>query len=569
MPIRINELGRKMLGKLDISQDLPLQSSSSNINCCFFINLVARLREASNQVQVLDKRYWAVVSGQTDKPEIGGKAQALRDATPDALKAGFVLPHRTVAAMDVFKSPQHWEYAQRVLSEGADFDTLMNALLSKDDFWRRRSIVDIEKFERETVFTPDDERTIAQLLKMFQTGVPLVVRSSAHGDACGNGNFASRFVWVNDPEEQQRQFKLAVMGVLLSQYKKSALAYRADLGLPEGMAVMFEPVFGGQWKSDYEELENELYFGPAFGGYAISGTRDIEPFAVVAPGLPTKAVNFHGARIEPDRKGDLIDLLYNLRLRTPSAKDDISVVGDLLVLGDRSLFASTDSRVSKVDHSDSICPEANSDHIFTKLARFAELRGVRQYVEFGLDYLKRRWQLALLQCADHKQNEDCHYFQGGKILAEGTSVENGGDKICNGILIVRGENALPAIREMNSLHPGYLILMYTTTLSKLTKLSGWWGKLDYASINNANAFLESGGHNGHESLGGHLGGGPKEKGMILGGDRSLIEVLETALETAHGIPSNADSDTPYQFYDVKVRVRASVREQRVTIEKVE
>lgn len=511
-------------------------------------------------VQAIDKRHWAVIGGR----EIGGKAQALRDATANALEAGFFMSRRTIAAMEAFKSPQRWEIARGLLGERVNIDNLMHAIRTGSGEYINGK--DPLPLIRQTTLTPEEEQIVLQVMKRFKAGTPLAVRSSAYGDACGNGNYSSSFVWMDDEARMREEFKLAFIKVLLSQFKTSAIAYRKDLELPEGVAVMVETVFGVRWHKVRWHNDENSCFGPDYGGYAISGTEDIEGFTIINHGLPTKAVELYGIRIgEHCGIAELSDCFKIMEYATQKSKKGHGLNGELVVLNRPNMGiwsgAIRDARI--MDMFSDVSP----DYIFSRLSKFTELRGIRQYVEYALRIMNGKPELALLQCANDVAN-DCYYAFGGKMLAEGASVENGGDKICKGIIIARSEDALDAIRRMN-MTKGYLLVIYATALGAMAGMG--YNKLQSNDVNQANAIIESGGYTGHGSLGGHFGGGLKERGIILAGGDDIAEGIEHAMGEIFGIPKNSSNEhtAPYQIYDVKVRVWASEREQRVIIEKAE
>ncbi|MFA6530373.1 MAG: hypothetical protein WCT31_01480 [Candidatus Micrarchaeia archaeon] len=511
--------------------------------------------------QELDKRYWNVIGG----TEIGGKAQALRDATPAAIEARFFMPKRIVAGMERFTSHPGWEYAKELLAQRKKLDDMLTGIGNPNA--NTFGVFDAQRLLAGTKFSDDEERMLVEIFKRIPAGTPWIARSSAHGDACGNGNYASRFIF-NYGTEQERfaEFKLAVMGVVMSQYSLDAIAYRKDLNLPEGVAVMLEPVFGAWWKSGWEHLSHRRYFGPDYGGISVYGNKNFEGFTVICKGLPTSAVRNIGVRIDYD---DLFDISRNTLgeyyansyANTPQVEGRSELLrGEFLEMNERKL--DSDDRLEREVRGTERISRMNLEWLAGAHDQLNDELGMFTYIEYGaLAKRNEEPQIALIQVAPLKHSEEPKWVcQGGRAIAMGKAVESGGTKACDGIIIVKTAEALERLREYNGANNGYVLIFWQPALLRLA------GKLGYADTNGANAIFydasENSASEGHRSLEGHLGGGPKERGCITGGGRNIEKQLEGLLG-----PSDIVEDTEeVRIYRTRVIVDARLREQSWTME---
>ncbi|MFA6530374.1 MAG: hypothetical protein WCT31_01485 [Candidatus Micrarchaeia archaeon] len=496
----------------------------------------------------LDARLWRVVGGQN----MGDKALWLRRYSLEAVQSGFSMSRRTVAAMEAFKSPERWEIAKGLLEEGLPIEHVTNAIDSgSGDYIYGR---DPSRLIAQTRLTDNEERIIFEVMKRYGKNIPLAVRSSAFGDASGNGNYSSAFVWARTEEERRKYFRLACIEVLLSQFKPAALAYRRDFSLPEGIAIMVEPVAGIRWKGKHEK--ERTYFGPEYGGYAISGTMDFGAFSIIWPGLPTKAVEMHGIRISPNDYEELFGMTFDNWRKTEKAKSRFgNVSGELLNLNELMII---DCTVGVMDtrHISEKIGDMPTEWLFQRLEMLARAIGKRLYIEFGAVANHNGPLSFLLQLAEYKQSKDANFSDLGVVLANGTYVENGGEKACKGIMLVKNGGGIEVLKTANVRHSEYLLVLSTNALRN--------ARIPYDEVNGANVILESGCDDNHGGLGGHFTGTPRERGVVLAGGGGIIEQLEQQL----GEPAFKVADL-FSRYDAKVCVRASVKEQRVTIEQVD
>ena len=75
-------------------------------------------------------------------------------------------------------------------------------------------------------------KLVKQIHRNFK-GIPLAVRSSAHGDCRGTGIYDSKFCFnINNEDKTLDGLVKAIKAVMVSEFSDSAIAFRKDLGLP-------------------------------------------------------------------------------------------------------------------------------------------------------------------------------------------------------------------------------------------------------------------------------------------------------------------------------------------------
>lgn len=504
----------------------------------------------------IDQKYWKILGN----GDLGGKAEELRKCTAEALAAGFYMHPRIVATMGTFRSVERWEYAKDLILNGrASSSGIANALW----YGRGTHELDVERLANETTFSPNDIADMMNILRYLPKGVPLAVRSSAYGDACGNGNYSSKLVYGASEAEQWERLRLAVIRVLLSQFDKKAIAYRTDLGLPEGIAVMFEPVLGVRWG------DNQGHFGPCLGGYAVSRMGSIEGMTIVWDGLPSMAVRVIGSHLTEGMESATDELtigeaISDGRYSTPEMKRMYARDS-----GKIELISFTDGEKQTclrglVTPEIGVSTEITVNGFFSLLNRLAGYIGKRIYIEYGVVGSQGKPEVGLLQLAEYKQELGGSVELNGTEITVGRRVENGGEKTCDGIFVLDNCMGFSRLQEYNKTHRNYLLVIDASTVSGLRDI------ISYDSINNASAIIEDGGDaHGAGDLNGHLGGGPKQKGVILAYAPSAGRDIEKAAGGERGIAhletEEREGITRYRIYAGKVRVCANVLEQRVAV----
>ena len=233
-----------------------------------------KAREA--QLSALAEKFWTIIGFGS----IGAKAEELLRKTWAIERAGFDVNPRTVLAMGFFEAFKERRGINAALARGASSEEL-------------------QQLVREGQFDEPEMKTFRRLVKQIHRdfrGIPLVVRSSAHGDCRGTGVYDSEFcINLNDEVKTLDDLAKAVKAVMISEFSESAIAFRKDLGLPEGVAVILEPVFGQRFKKHPDS--GIIRFGPKYGGFGYTSGTD-GGYVFFAAGLPTTAVKGKGIKVK-------------------------------------------------------------------------------------------------------------------------------------------------------------------------------------------------------------------------------------------------------------------------------
>ena len=208
------------------------------------------------------------------KGNIGEKARQLLEKTPKLKSIGFTIPHRTLLAEG---------FLDRLLQHNDIAPTLKEVEASPQVI----SKITSGNF-------PDEARATLQRISHSYGNIPLMVRSSAEGDARGTGTYTSELT-ENKPELVGK----ALQKVLVSYFSESAIAFRRDAQTGEGFGVMIEPVVG-QHITQTEDVTSFEYFAPILSGFGYTSTSRGEGYVNAVPGLGGGVDTRNGERL--DRK---------------------------------------------------------------------------------------------------------------------------------------------------------------------------------------------------------------------------------------------------------------------------
>lgn len=147
-----------------------------------------------------------------------------------------------------------------------------------------------------------NEATQAALIRAHEahdTAQALVIRSSAEGDASGNGVYESRFA-TNAPEMVLRE-----AGVVVGSFStESAKDFRAQTELGDDFALMVQPVVGQVLGAD-EYWEN---YGPYLSGFGYSSSADHpNGYINVVAGIGGGVSRSGGQLVTPEDLEDIVD----------------------------------------------------------------------------------------------------------------------------------------------------------------------------------------------------------------------------------------------------------------------
>ncbi|MEK6979721.1 MAG: PEP/pyruvate-binding domain-containing protein [Candidatus Micrarchaeota archaeon] len=403
-------------------------------------------------------------------------------------------------------------------------------------------------------------KLVKQIHRNFK-GIPLAVRSSAHGDCRGTGIYDSKFCFnINNEDKTLDGLVKAIKAVMVSEFSDSAIAFRKDLGLPGGIAVMIEPVFGQTFKKHHDS--GIVRFGPLYGGFGYTSCSDGEGYVLIAAGLPTGTVKGEGLKIKESDERPLDIVQYDEYERLSAG-----------LVGREMKFYASDATLLYVARNDTdhleIVPKAvlheNLAWLFAKLKQLERLAGKPQYVEYAIAEKEGQVCVTILQIADadKKQHEEKEVVESEKTITIGGYVRGSGEVESDTVLFARSEKDIPLLRKLNAGLTDYVVV-YVGDLTKSIQRR----PIEYADINNARVLVETPGISGkidhRDAPEGHFKG-------LLDTTKKIYMIGSEIDWTKLGEPDIVKDDRGGAIfvYHKKVRVLASEKQQKAIVEVVE
>jgi hypothetical protein len=218
---------------------------------------------------------------------------------------------------------------------------------------------------------PSLAKIVQDALNALNNPPYVAVRSDPFGDDTGIGVYESFLVDTRDVNKVIE----AVIRVVGSHEIEEAVAFRRELNLKDGIAVMIQPVVGDSYETLYENLKGTVKaFGPAWSLTLQVGGAQVEAFAV--PGL--------GSPMDP--------LLYKKQLYLQSTGNFFSGTSELSSRANGSIIG---HGLCQSDEASSVqavaMPQGSSKILGTSTSRvkdaLAQLRSKgRQYLEVCIDW---------------------------------------------------------------------------------------------------------------------------------------------------------------------------------------
>ena len=419
---------------------------------------------------------------------------------------------------------------------------------------------DIETRIRNGRLTRKQYQALAEATEPYGN-IPAAIRSSAEGDARGTGIYTSRYV-ANKPEALASAFT----DVLASYFSRDAVAYRKRAGLPEGFAIIVEPVVG-QVVGDYFVLP--------LSGFGYTSTSRTDAYIRVVPGF-FDAVS--------TKKGIVLDRELMMMNRESATKNlatellgiafhsDIRANTFMGYLGtgepvEQTAFdiARSEFVTRKVALGKESCIELlNMDvlGLFDRLKRVEEALGP-QYFEFGLT-ADGNVVCHVVQISDIDKNLDYMDFGEGKVLLDADRVTGTGIRKCRGLVWCARKEDIETLDDFNASHTGY-VLVYKE------KLAALYRRMKFANYSNASVLVEDQEYSGRslvitmdaldhrtEDPVSHLCGAAAKAGMLIGATR-VIDGLRFS-----DLPYSVLGDNMW-FIDRDFEVIASERQDRLQV----
>lgn len=482
---------------------------------------------------------------------VGEKARQLMEKTPVLKAIGFSVPRRTVLAEGYFDS-----FFQR--------NGIGTSLSSVD------SNVSLAQRVKAGSFSLDDFTTLQRICASYGS-VPLMVRSSAEGDARGTGTYSSELT-ENNPGFVRK----ALQKVLASYFSDSAIAFRRDAQTGEGLGVIVEPVVGQQLTKTYEYGGGTVeFFAPVLSGFGYTSTLKGEGYLNAVPGLGGGVDTKDGLKITRSSleavggnlMEDLMDDRRDDRYSDPWGRDRPL----LLRSGTEGKVYSSPTRYRRkasVYHQDMDLlrndgfRNLNMLPAFEMMGRMEAAFGKPQYFEWAMTMEGGQPRYWILQIADVNKRADHMEFEDyGEVLFMAHTVTGTGIKECDKIANCWNPDDVDRLNRFNQQNRDYA-LIYS---SRMTTSFGrdLCRKLEYADFSNASVFIEiqDAKHVGDPVA--HLGGQLDVTGKLFG-------VLDYDAET----PPNWDAvreakidEEGLKVFNGKIKVVASEKQDKMVIYK--
>ncbi len=391
------------------------------------------------KAQLHYKNNWHLFGGK----KLGGKAQMLYDASLLCEEVGFKPNPRAVLSMEwteIFK--QKWKPTEKQL---------------------------------------DDLKLI---LNIFSEHPFLAIRSSANGDSTGTGLYNSFYCKNNFND-----VIYFIKQVLESENSPSAVAFRKDLGIEGGMAIIIEPVIGTwhQGNSDYfsKRITPGRFFGPNISGCGYSSTNYGNGYIRLSFGLPKNAVaqNFSVLDFKDSNLFDMDRFLQERPSEYSTLFENISMINQ---------------KGREITNTNEIV------HIFTmpdlepsieKIKKLESLLTHAIYFEWSLilDFLGRPEEDFILQLSKpDKSNPQVFPLNPQNVFATSTEVLGEGSAKCSGAIVVFSKGDYGILSNFNSKNKGYLLFISNDGALRTFNLEGRVEQPNYSMFNNCGAVLSFG-----------------------------------------------------------------------------
>jgi len=542
-----------------------------------------------DELDRLDKQYWTIIGNGS----IGAKAEELRNKTWPALASGFTTHRRFVLAMELMKA-----FRVRNNLQNGMFDGL-------EDY-------KIDAMKKTFEFSPEEIEIARKILQALPK-TPLVVRSSAHADCLGTGIYDSDFISNNLSEKDNlKQLLVAIRNVLASEFYPDGIAFRRNMGIPEGMAVIIEPVFGVKNRSrpEYEEYDKdgkevyEEFFAPFYGGIGYTSTSYSGPLIGVGAGIPTKVMETGGIEMIEGDTRRLIDLFGNPEnVHGFLRKDERAICGsssdqtfeDLTKTHGISLASGYVEEIYSPE-TFPIFEREKLDWLFSKLRILEQLIGKPQRIEWaaidkqlekrtffnGFDGVpgindffraeqerqpKSKPNVCMLQIGEvNPKQEFYHFSDSERTIMRSRYVKGTGIRECNGLVWIRTESELGLLRKYNAENKEH-ITMYPEGMTRVKRKILSFHNLSNSSLvvemMEQNALLH--GHHDNTPLS-HFGGALEANNILfmVVTDGSLDDMWDKIIGRRKIIKGSGDSKL--WVFEGKFRVTMSDAQKRAVVE---
>lgn len=441
--------------------------------------------------------------------------------------------------------------------------------------FRRRNNIDREistpgeiRAVRNTVLNCPFNKSELEFLRFvfdeLETGVPLVIRSSAHGDAPGTGFYHSDFyIKQGSSKLDFEKFIKLIKIVLASEFSESAFLFRQKRDLDPGMAIIIEPVFGRDVTSEVK-LGTGTYSAPDLSGFGYSSTGYGSGYVSVVSGMSTTAVAGGGI---------LVPNAYGGRTNFDAYCYDHRLTSRLKDLNDSaSVFSFEDGRLISTEFWSNAQMRFSLTDLFTRLEQLEQLIGRPQYIEWAVrgrgSFGAEPYEVAILQISDIYPSEDSVVFpeHPESVVTSSSFVMKGGAESCREVFFLSDRIPVRILEEFNRRYKGYVLVADYKYFSLVRGSHEYMGggalramHLKYSQYNNAAAIVVCGPQEACWSVKGHFDGALKGTDTI--GMFQVTSARGIQLQLLKQLDSD-DHPESSPIVKANVRIVASEKEQR-------
>ena len=406
---------------------------------------------------------------------IGEKARQLAEKTPTLKRLGFNVPRRTV------------------LAEGF-FDGFFQKNHLGENSREARKFTDTETQIQNGDFPIEDCNAIQRVLDSYSSNVPLVIRSSAEGDARGTGTYKSIFT-----ENKAKAVNKALKQVLASYYSKDAAAFRRDSHTTEGFGIIIEPVIGQEISKGDKKV-----FAPLLSGHGYTSTSREECYINVVSGIGS-GVETRGFEkltkqmLEP-YNGELGKYMTeNLRSILEGDQKKNFIMTNTAGNHKMHVFFPSEKKPEDKEGSDDkklffideALRQVNLNPIFDRMQRMEKAFSKPQYFEWALTMEKGQQKDWILQIADFDKKLGMFDFgKYGEPLIEANTVTGSGEIESNTLVHCSNPDKIDSLRNFNEKNKEYILFYDSNIISREKADKFRVQNLFYSDINNASVIIE-------------------------------------------------------------------------------
>lgn len=357
----------------------------------------------------------------------------------------------------------------------------------------------------------DDALWLIKAMEGIPRDQPIVVRSSAVGDAEGSGTYESLFIPGNFPALGQ-----AVFQVLASYFTKDARAFRQLCGAQHGLGILVMPAIVQKLPTVISNsnpiTEGSPVWAPILSGSGVTSNRDGEPETWVVPGLGGGVNGGYPERLTlsllDKHRGDFFYYLLCERVElfkgagqkriSSLLRSDVIVKYIVGPKRDYSAMGLTDSQregvLTAASHriilADDLLKQIPLIDFLNALQTLEQRLGYRAYVEWALRFEDDQSRFYIVQVARAELSPVMIDFAAiPHAILSGHSVYGAAkDQVCPAIVYYEGGD-LNALYRFDQEHPQGYVLLYPASLKSRRDFRPS-DVLPISAVRNAQAIIE-------------------------------------------------------------------------------